>query len=39
MILKGHNALWYANLAILWQTVNRTRSAIVPSDKTLATSL
>ena len=36
MTLKGHNALWYANRAVLW--LNGKSWGQVPSDRALATS-
>jgi len=40
MTLKGYNALRYANHAVLWLNgrLSRRRSAMVPSDRALATS-
>jgi len=38
MTLKGHNALWYANRAVLWLNGKSWGSAIIPSDRALATS-
>ena len=37
MILKSHNALWYANRAVLWLNGKSLGSAMVPSDRALAT--
>jgi len=37
MTLKGHNALWHANRTVLWLNGSRRRSAMVSSDRALAT--
>jgi len=38
MTLKGHNTLWYVNRAVLWLNGKSWGSAIVPSDRAVATS-